>query len=376
MSTKNSTLSASLVTRLKENTPEDEGLHDLDLSSSRIGPKEMSILGDVIKQNGLSGDKMAPLITVDLSNNHICGVTAMDKGSYDHEGVADFLSSLLALNKCSRLRRLTLNRNKLNPKACNLLGNYVENVCSALVELNLVNINLTGDAMDRLAEGFKANKSIFNLDISKNPLGTRGGTLLAEMLNPQYCRLRQLNCSSCELGVEGSISVFNSMQINGSINTLIMNDNGFGDQGCEALAQMIKCHGKMKQLELQENNIGIEGITAISKTLAKNRTLLYLGLQWNDLDNAGAARIAEAMLSNNVIRAIHIVGNHIDMEGVKMIINANISITEKPLELDLSFCYRPLKSQVRAERKQLKASIENPEEHADTSEAAVPPPPA
>ncbi len=348
---KGSNLSTFLLTKLKENTSAPGGLHYLDVSSSVVGPKEMTVLGDTIKQNGNLSEGMAPLISIDLSHNRICGVNQVGKGNYDVDGLNDFFGSLLHISRVSRLRSLNLSKNNLNLRAFGLISNFITNSPPAFVEMHLRSCEATPEAIEKLMEGVKASKSLQVLDLADNDVGVKGALCIADVLSSPT-KLKHLNLSSCKLGTEGGDAIFQAMNINASVEILIASDNALGDMGCESVAMMLKTNIKLKHLDLQENHIGIEGIVAISKALMKNRVLSFLGLQWNDLSNDGAARIGEAMTQNNTLKAIHILGNHIDLEGIKLIVNGNLACTDRPVDLDLGYCYRPTKA--KAERKVIK----------------------
>lgn len=350
---KGSNLSTFLLTKLKENTSAPGGLHYLDVSSSVVGPREMIVLGDTIRQNGNVSEGMAPLISIDLSQNRICGVNQVGKGNYDTEGLNDFFSSLIALNKVSRLRTLNLSKNNLNVKAFGLISSFISSSPPAFVEIHVRSCEGTPEGIEKLMEGVKVSKGLQILDIADNDVGVQGALAIADVL-VSPTRLKQLNLNSCRLGTEGGDTVFQAMNVNASVEILSVADNCIGDMGCEAVAMMLRANTKLKHLDLQENHIGIEGIAAISKALTKNRVLTFLGLQWNDISNDGAARLGEAMTQNITLKAIHLLGNHVDLDGIKLIVNGNLTCTDRPIDLDLGFCYRPTKT--KAERKVIKES--------------------
>src|SRR5687768_12344708 len=113
---KGTNLSSSTTTRLRENTAGPGGLHHFDLSSASVGPKELSVLSDCIKHNFQSVEGMAPLISIDISGNNICGTDFLMLGTYDCDGLTDFGNVMVAMSKMSRLRKMNLSRNFLDAK--------------------------------------------------------------------------------------------------------------------------------------------------------------------------------------------------------------------------------------------------------------------
>lgn len=351
---KGSNLNPSLVQRLRDNTIAYGGIHYLDVANSNIGPREISALGDVMRINGVGGNDGSPIISIDFTNNPLCGLNSRGKGIYDESGLNDFCSSWITIgNKgSSRLRKLNFTRCVLQSKGFSAISTLLTNGPSSIQELSLKNCMGSSECMEFLCEGLKASKSLTSLDVSENRIGASGANQLASVIGMSN-RLRHIFMNSCDIGVEGCQSVFNAMQSNMTIEVLTCNDNGFGDDGCDAIAATIRSNQRLKHLDISENGIGYDGVTTIFKAITKNRTLVVLGLQWNDLNNDCARKMGEAMALNNTLKAIHILGTHIDIEGIQAIVNGSMSSSDRPVDLDLGFCYRPA-TRARRERKVLK----------------------
>jgi Ran GTPase-activating protein (RanGAP) involved in mRNA processing and transport len=314
----------------------------------------MTVLGDVIKQNGLSCEGSAPIITIDLSNNIVCGVTPWGKGTYDGDGLADFCTAMNAMSKVSRLRKLDFSRNYLHVRGFQIITNLIVNGPSSLIEISLRLCEGVAEAIEKLCEGLKSAKYLQILDLSENPIGPRGGQLIGDAL-ASNSRLRQLNVNHCDLFQDGCNAIFQALQhSNNTLEVLSLNGNNFGDTGCEALASMLRNNNKLRVLDIQENSICYDGICVLSRALARNRTLTFLGLQWNDISNDGAAKLGDTISSNNVLTAIHILGNHIDIDGIKSIVHGSLQSDNKPIELDLGFAYKPIGRKSKGERKVIK----------------------
>jgi len=359
-----SNLSPVIIAKLKENTTGTNGTHYFDLSSMYIGPREIAVIGDCIRLNGISIDGMAPILTLDLSNNLLCGLNTWGKGNYDADGFQEFFNSLHAIHKVNRLRKLILSRNYLDLRGFTILGNYLSNCPITLMELHLRSCCGTGDAIEKCIDSMKINKSLQILDIRENPLGIKGGLLLGELIYASN-RLKQVMISSCNLQSEGAGAIFTALQNNVSIEILCMNDNFIGDIGSEILGNTLKINHKIKHLDIQDNGIGLDGITYIAKGLAKNRGLVYLGLCYNNLCNESAHILGEQLALNTSLKGIHIVGNPMNIDGIKAIIHGSALGNEKPVDLDLAYCYKfQGKGKVR-EKKVLKELTPEDEEAAN-----------
>lgn len=370
---KGANLNPNLVQRLKDNTLQYGGIHYLDVANSNIGPREISALGDLIRANGTSGNDGSPIVSIDFTNNPICGLNSRGKGLYDENGLSDFCNSWIALGSkgISRLRKLNFSRCLLQVKGFTLLASLLTNGPSSIQELTLKNCLGNSECIEKLSEGLKSSRSLTMLDISENRIGSTGAHCIASVLG-MTTRLKQVFMNSCDIGVEGSHSIFSSLQSNMTVEVLSCNDGGFGDDGCESIAAMLRSNQRLKHLDISENGIGFEGISSIFRAITKNRTLMVLGLQWNDLNNECARKIGEALGQNSTLKAIHILGTHIDMEGIQAIVNGSLVSSDRPIDLDLGFCYRPA-TKAKRERKVLKdeADGQGTGENVESSEGNI-----
>lgn len=366
-----SNLNPSIVTKLKENIPGFGGLHHLDLSNSNVGPKEVSHIGDLVKQNAQGIEGFSPLLSYDLTNNSICGVNSWRRGTFETDGFNEFVNNAL-MHKTSRVRKVNLSKNGMNPKAVSILGNLLLNGPNSLMELTLRFCGITGEHLERFSECLKSCRSLIVLDLRENPLDNKGAALLAEGLSINT-KLKILHVSSCSIGPEGGVSIFNMLVSNSSLEVLNIGDNVIGDMACDSLGAMLKVNQRLKHLDIQENSITYEGIEAIGRGLMKNRCLAFLGLQWNNLNNECAEKLAEVMAFNNTLKAIHIYGTHIDLEGIKLLQDKSLISSDKPIDIDLSFAYKPEGKAIRkAERKVIKQAQEIGQETLEPALNTVP----
>ena len=330
-----SNLSPALVTRLKENIAGPGGLHHLDLSSSNIGPKEVSDLSSCIKSNYMSCEGMAPLISVDLSGNHICGIDFIMEGTYNGDSFHELCMSFVHMSKISRLKKLNLSRNYLDVRGFTILAHLLTNGPATIDTLIIRSCGGDQHCIEKLAEALKVNKTLAVLDMKQNHFGTKGAEYLGDalLLNP---KLRQLNISECDIDHEGMQRIARGLMGNDAIEILSMADNNIGDAGAEHLCALLKVTKRIRNLDIAENRIGQMGVNWISSALTTNRTLVYLGLQWNDITNEGAAKLAEGLATNNTLRYLYIVGNYIDSTGITALINGSLQGNTKPIDIDLA----------------------------------------
>lgn len=332
-----------LIQRLKENTVANSGLHHLDIANSGAGVREISAIADALRFNALQAEGMAPLITIDISGNHVCGVDASLSGTFDSEGFTEFCNAVNATAKASRLRKINFSNNFLDTKGFSLVSNILEKGPDALCELYLQSCGGNPTAVEALMQGIKPDKALTLLDLRENFIGLEGAPYISDMLAVNR-RMIHLNISECQIGAEGCGIISKGLSTNQCLQALSLGDNNIGDAGAEHIATMLAANQSLKHLDLQENRITNTGMIELGKSLEKNRTLLFLGLQWNEITNEGAHEFAIGLEMNIILKAVHLLGNHIDVDGIGAIIKAGTHVgrSDAHIEVDLGFAYNSL----------------------------------
>lgn len=317
------------MTKLRESSANPGGLHYLDLSSSNILPRDLVTLGTIIRQNGSTVEGMAPLISIDLSNNLICGVTLWGKGTFDDSGVAELFKSLISLGKINRMRKLNLSRNYLG-SSLKILGSNMDN----LTEIYLKNCMITKDLLELIREGLKNSKYLKIVDLSENPIGPNSDQIIVDFISDlRLNKINNLNLSSCELGSGCCSRILESMN-NSSIETLGLSNNQIDDSCCEYFGNFIRNNQEIRYVDLSENLITKDGMNHISRGLLRNKSILVLSLQWNSICDIGLSHLNNCLNVNSSLRTLNILGNPISSKGIKNILNASTAFG-KPLEFDV-----------------------------------------
>lgn len=80
--------------------------------------------------------------------------------------------------------------------------------------------------------------------------------------------------SSCFPEFVRTLKQFNrAWQVNSSIKTLTLNSCSIADEGCKALAEVLKRNTTITELELNNNMVDYEGCAALAEALANNNAL-------------------------------------------------------------------------------------------------------
>ncbi|XP_051717311.1 NLR family CARD domain-containing protein 3-like isoform X25 [Ctenopharyngodon idella] len=150
------------------------------------------------------------------------------------EGCAALASALRS--NPSHLRVLDLSRNKIG-KSVNLLSDVLQDPHCKLEKLWLTDCRLTDEGCAALASALRSNPSHLRvLDLSRNKLG-KSVNLLSDVLQNPHCKLETLRLFDC----------------------------GVTDEGCAALASVLRSNpSHLRQLDLIGNNLGQSGVKLLS----------------------------------------------------------------------------------------------------------------
>ncbi|KAK9817199.1 hypothetical protein WJX72_010972 [[Myrmecia] bisecta] len=160
------------------------------------------------------------------------------------------------------------------------------------------------DMAKRLRERHERSTScITQLNISENALGSVGARYVADLINPQVCRMQQitvLKLSKCELGDAGGTALANALADNNvTLVDLDLSKNGLGNGTAAAFGPLLVHNQTLERLDLSWNTIKAAGARELAKGLESNANLLYLCLAWNGLEDEGCIHVAQ-MFHRNV----------------------------------------------------------------------------
>ena len=180
------------------------------------------------------------------------------------------------------------------------------------VSLNLSCSDITSEGMDYLNKIPK--HVITELDLANNGFGDRGAIALAEMLKESRT-LQQLNISDNSIGQGGATTLAEVLKENGTLQQLNVSRNSIGPGGATALAEMLKENGTLQQLDVSGNSIGQGGATALAEMLKENGTLQQLDVGYNSIGQGGATALGEMLKENGTLQQLDVSGNSIGQGG-------------------------------------------------------------
>jgi Ran GTPase-activating protein (RanGAP) involved in mRNA processing and transport len=125
---------------------------------------------------------------------------------------------------------------------------------------------------------------------------------------------------------------------NSNLSVLKLGYNNLGDEGIETLAAGIAAHKALASLDLGFNNVGDQGCRALSTALISSScssgSLHTLYLAGNVFGEDGARAISDVIRNGPSIKRLHLTGNRIGPDGVKAIAEAVMGGGESSMDQD------------------------------------------
>ena len=179
--------------------------------------------------------------------------------------------------------------------------------------------------------------SLTSLNLGFNNIGDQGAQAIAEIL-ANNTTLTSLNLRSNNIDDQGAQAIAKALANNTTLTSLNLGWNNIDDQGVQAIAEALANNTTLTSLDFYDNNIGDQGAQAIAESLRDNTTLTYLVLSTNNIGLQGAQAIAEALANNTTLTRLDLYDNNIGDQGARAIAKGlanNTTLTS----LDLSWNY-------------------------------------
>ena len=212
---------------------------------------------------------------------------------------------------------------------------------ASLQELNLGNNFVDWEAAAELVKVLMpcvgARGCLRRLSLAHNPeLGSPGGTEVSRLVQGQG--LRELDVTECMLLPSGAEALADALESDGCrLQTLVMEGNSVGAEGCEALCASLKGNVGLRVWNLARNNLKVEGAEHLAGLLRspKCAPLTTLDLSFNALGDVGAAEVARALEGNPTVENLTMQRNAIGPKGAKALAGWVASATGRCAKLDL-----------------------------------------
>ncbi|XP_078528378.1 NACHT, LRR and PYD domains-containing protein 3-like [Lissotriton helveticus] len=215
-----------------------------------------------------------------------CGITS-----------ASYATLAVALRSNRSLLDLDLGANKLLGDAgATLICDALKEPDTRLQKIRLFDCSITSASCAALAAALRSSRSLLDLDLSVNPLGDAGGTLICDALKHPDTRLQKISLSECGLTAASCAALASSLSSICSLLDLVLSHNSLGDAGATLIIDTLKePDTRLQKICLSECGITGTSCAALAAALRSNCSLLDLDLGYNALGVAGVSLICDAL---------------------------------------------------------------------------------
>jgi len=292
----------------------------LILGKNNLGDKGVKNLMKILKNN-------TSIVYLDLSSNNI-GILGGDE-------IFKMLIDNISIININLSSVEGINRNRICSEGVKNIE-YTLKYNKFLEEINLSSNSLKNDGLKYIIKGLNKNTILKNLNISNNEINDKG---MIHFKNLQYCKLLTLNISNnsiknfgldilskclisdslsnlktlilsnCNLNFEGIKNFFRNIDLNHSINTLILNNNNLSDGNFSDLELYLK-NMNIKEIGLGSCNLS-KNIEDISSIIINSNTLKKVDLSHNSIDDDTFIFFINLPKNNSILKHIDFSKNFI-----------------------------------------------------------------
>ena len=192
-------------------------------------------------------------------------------------------------------------------QAWELLGSYIaQNDDEHLIQIDISRCRLTDSKMHHLFRKCTKALSLKTLELHNNEFGVDGiqsmvpflkNSLSIETLSLSYCSIGDITASEhfvlphlrrLELNHSNIRSIPSSMENYTNLESLWLNNNEIGGEGCRSIAKLLQNRGsRLRDLYLYSNNLGDDEAETLANSLKYNTSLSALRLGGNNFTEKG-----------------------------------------------------------------------------------------
>ncbi len=330
----------------------------LILRKNNLGDKGVKNLMKILKDN-------TSIVYLDLSSNNI-GILGGDE-------IFKMLIDNISIININLSSVEGINRNRICSEGVKNIE-YTLKYNKFLEEINLSSNSLKNDGLKYIINGLNKNNILKNLNISNNEINEKGMTYFK---NLQYCKLITLNISNnsiknfgldilskclisdslnnlktliltnCNLNFEGIKNFFRNIDLNHSINTLILNNNNLSEgnfsdleiylknmnlkeiglgscnlsKNMEELSSIIINSNTLKKVDLSHNSIDDDNFIFFINLPKSNSILKHIDFSKNFITDFSCVHFIQGLISNRTLKTINFYDNQLNNNSANNLIN-------------------------------------------------------
>ena len=193
-------------------------------------------------------------------------------------------------------------------------------------------------ALKHLSKGILTAKAhLVELDLSDNAFGPVGMEGIIDLLKSDSCStLKELKLNNTGCGVTGGRLLADALTANRKmkLKVFILGRSRQENEGAKALAKVFKSMGTLEEVIMPQNGIYHEGIAALSDAFSANPNLKTLNMNDNTFTEVGAKSLAKALPKLTKLEYLNLGDCLLKTEGANMIMDALKSDALEEVHLD------------------------------------------
>ena len=233
--------------------------------------------------------------------------------SYNDNINIHLIKNILGLKNISKLY---LQRNNINDNDIQRISQYIKQFSSHLKELRLQS-NLIGiNGSEYLAELIRDNNYLKILNITDNPLQSKGIINICEAITTSKNNITELliNGTKCN---DYCVEKINKMlRINKKLRIFTAAENKFTNKGVDKILSTLRTNDTLLQISLGNKYINSTAFENLADYLSFNKSLLFLEIKSSKITDDIIKKLAKMLLFNKTLSYINIIGNLLTREGI------------------------------------------------------------
>ncbi|XP_072131660.1 NACHT, LRR and PYD domains-containing protein 3-like [Mobula birostris] len=194
------------------------------------------------------------------------------------------------------LKELDLGHNELGDLGIKRLSSALREFDCSVQELSVNDNGLTASCSEDLASALRATPSLTRLEVGNNNLGDSGVKTLSTALKDPNCKMQKLCLSKNGLTADCAIDLTSIVDTNPTLTELDLDQNRLGDSGVEVLSVALrKSDCKVQELSLNDNSLTASAAEHLASALGTNPSLTALSVGDNNLGDSGVKLLSEAL---------------------------------------------------------------------------------
>jgi len=178
---------------------------------------------------------------------------------------------------------------------------------SCLQSLRLVFNDLDATNIVPLADALKHNTSLTDLDLTRNPLGDEGISILADAL--QYKQSVRLNLTFCQIGRKGAECLARLLSTQQTITSLNLTYNPLTSEGAQAIAAALRDNKSVQEFYLNLN-VDFAASSILMNSLETNRTLKKVDVFDYPKSDASVTDLINVLRNNKTLPSLSVMPRH------------------------------------------------------------------